>query len=79
MRIPQRESRFRRLGHGEQCPLYRGAEVCLYRDKKDGIKIYTLHSVSNNSLKRPNPPPVNVTPSQPASTLTEEEYHIIFQ
>ncbi|KAK8789687.1 hypothetical protein WA171_001778 [Blastocystis sp. BT1] len=73
VRIPQRESRFRRLGHGEQCPLYRGAEVCLYRDKKDGIQIYTLHSVSNNSLKRPNPPPVNVTPSQPASTLTEEE------
>ena len=73
MRIPQREARFRRLGHGEQCPLYRGAEICLFRDKKDGIQIYTIRSVSNNSLQRVNPPAVKVTHSQPESTLTEEE------
>lgn len=74
IRTPKTDSQFRCLKHGEQCPLYRGTEICLFRDHKEGLQIYTIRSVSHNSLRRTHTPRITTSPSQlESSTLTEEE------
>ena len=52
------DSSFRRLSRGEQCPLYRNTEICLYADLKEGVQIYTLRPVKTptiSSISSANP------------------------
>ena len=44
------DSSFRRLSRGEQCPLYRNTEICLYTDLKEGVQIYTLRAVKTQAI-----------------------------